>query len=236
MKRTVVVVLCLLGLSSCSPSLVSTIPDPPGTSGTALGLDTFLKPRRAVLPITSTPPGAEARISPAMKCLTPCTLAFGAPGEYTVDVSLDGYVTLHMSVKVAAPDRTGVTLPGTDGLELEPEALSARLVPVRNPAGKAPRSRSGTYPVLNKFAAEGLHRNPTIGAATVCADDAAIDDVQTVAPSEAVSTRDVTYDSCGQISTWIHDGVSMGEHVVTSSVECEHPVSRSITTPTRTLA
>jgi hypothetical protein len=133
MNRTIGVIVCSLGLWGCSPSLVSNMPDGQGTSD--LGLASVFGPKKAMLAVTSDPPGAEARMSPASGCRTPCSLTFKAPGDFSVDVSLDGYVTQHQTVKVSAPETSSFVLAGT-AFKLEPEMLSVQLVPVQPSAGK----------------------------------------------------------------------------------------------------
>lgn len=140
MNRTIGVIVCSLGVVGCSPSLVSNMPDGRDTSGFNLGLDSVFKPAKAMLAVTSDPPGAEARIYPAAGCRTPCSLAFESPGDFTVDVARDGYVTQHLSVKVSTAEARGLALAGS-ALALEPEALSVQLVPVQPSTGKGRHTR-----------------------------------------------------------------------------------------------
>lgn len=127
--------LGMSGLCGCSSS--SGMPEMPN-----LGLDSVFGARKVMLSVTSDPPGAEARVAPASSCRTPCTLAFDTPGEFTVDVSRDGYVTQTLPVRVSPPEHR-FTLAGAGSLRLEPETLSVELKPQPPATGRGSRRRPG---------------------------------------------------------------------------------------------
>jgi PEGA domain len=80
--------MCGLGMAACSsmPGFDSLKP----------------KPTTTVLLIQSNPAGAEARSSLGGTCRTPCTMAIGTAGDFTISFARDGYepktVTVHSTM------------------------------------------------------------------------------------------------------------------------------------------
>lgn len=48
--------------------------------------------------IQTTPPGADARLSNGLSCVTPCSLKVKRRGDFTVTLAKDGYETVNASV------------------------------------------------------------------------------------------------------------------------------------------
>src|SRR5262245_5433362 len=90
-NRALAIVICCLGLASCS-------------SGAAIpSFDVFKpKPTTTLMLIQSSPSGAEARTSLGQTCRTPCTFQIGAADDFTVSFALDGYnqqtLTVHSTM------------------------------------------------------------------------------------------------------------------------------------------
>ena len=57
-------------------------------------------PQQISLNVESDPPGADARSSAGGGCRTPCVLALQASGDFTVNISLNGYLPQSVPVKV----------------------------------------------------------------------------------------------------------------------------------------
>jgi PEGA domain len=98
MHRVAAVVASSLALAGCG-----------GLSMPSVSMPTFLSSRPSVLTasvrVESEPPGAEARMSTGQGCRTPCLLSVSAANEFTLDVSLNGYVPQVV---------TGRVVPGED--------------------------------------------------------------------------------------------------------------------------
>jgi|HubBroStandDraft_3_1064219.scaffolds.fasta_scaffold495999_1 hypothetical protein len=76
LDRAFALVICGLALAACSSS----------------GFDAFkAKPTTTGLLIQSNPPGVDARSSLGGTCHTPCTMAIGTVGDFTISFSRDGY-------------------------------------------------------------------------------------------------------------------------------------------------
>ncbi|MDQ2084393.1 PEGA domain-containing protein [Xanthobacteraceae bacterium Astr-EGSB] len=141
-NRIFVVLACGLGLSACSSSSMPTLPSLPSMSNFDLGLGSLFEPRPVTLKVESDPPGADARSSTAASCRTPCGLTFKTAGDVTVEVSLNGYESQVLPVKVLAPDDPRLMSDGdARGLRLDPGSLFVALKPVQPPERK--RSRRG---------------------------------------------------------------------------------------------
>jgi len=88
LDRAFTLMMCGLGLAACS-----SMP----------GFDLLKpKPTTTVLLIQSDPASAEARSSLGGTCRTPCTMAIGTAGDFTIGVARDGHepqtVTVHSTM------------------------------------------------------------------------------------------------------------------------------------------
>jgi hypothetical protein len=104
MSRVIAIVACGLTLSACSSSWMPSMPSMPSMSSFDLGLKSSPGPQQVTLNVESDPPGAEARSSTGGNCRTPCALALQAAGDFTVNVSLNGYLPQSVPVKVIPPE------------------------------------------------------------------------------------------------------------------------------------
>jgi hypothetical protein len=119
--------VCGFGLAACS-------------SFSMPGLDS--KPTTTVLLIQSVPAAAEARSSLGGTCRTPCTMAIGSAGDFTISVAHDGYepqtVSVHSTMSsggfMAAPSPTLV--PNSVFVTLT--ALPPAAAPPKQPARQRP--------------------------------------------------------------------------------------------------
>jgi hypothetical protein len=103
MRRAMAVVACTLALASCS-SLSSSF-------------DQFTQPNPATLMIDSAPPGAEAHLSTAGHCRTPCMISVLSPEDFTLTFTLEGYVSQTVSVRAMPAVKSAlidVTAPSLD--------------------------------------------------------------------------------------------------------------------------
>lgn len=133
MHRRIVVLAsgCLLGAcSSWMPSF-----DLPSMPGLRSG------PANVALSIETDPPGAEAKISGGGSCRTPCSLQVAASGPFTVNLSLNGYVTQAVPVQTIAPDagRPEDESYAPPATRLEPNPIYVELQPAPPPTKPAPR-------------------------------------------------------------------------------------------------
>jgi hypothetical protein len=106
-----VLVICGLGLAACARS----------------SLDAFKpKPTTTTLLIQSNPAGADARSSLGGTCRTPCTMAIGTAGDFTISFTRDGYepqaITVHSTMSEG-----GYTTPASP--TLDPNVVSVALQP-----------------------------------------------------------------------------------------------------------
>jgi hypothetical protein len=84
--RTYVLVICGCGMTACS-------------SYTMPGINALKpKPTTTSLLIQSEPSGTEARSSLGGTCRTPCTMAIGTTGDFTISFVRDGYETQTVTV------------------------------------------------------------------------------------------------------------------------------------------
>jgi hypothetical protein len=88
LARAFAVMMCGLEVAACS---------------SMAGFDSLKpKPETTVLLIESNPAGAEARSSLGRTCRTPCTMAIGTAGDFTINFARDGYdqqtITVHSSM------------------------------------------------------------------------------------------------------------------------------------------
>jgi hypothetical protein len=141
--RVFIVVACGLGLSACSSSsmpAMPAMPSLPSLSDFDLGLKSLFEPQPVMLKVDSDPPGADARSSTATSCRTPCALAFKTAGEFTVDVSLNGYEPQTLPIRVMPPDDPHlVSDAAARGLRLAPSSLFVALKPLQPPERKNSR-------------------------------------------------------------------------------------------------
>ncbi len=94
LDRVFVLVMCGCGLAACSsfnmPGINALKPKPTTTS----------------LLIQSSPGGTEARSSLGGTCRTPCTMAIGTAGDFTISFARDGYepqtVTVHSTMSAGS--------------------------------------------------------------------------------------------------------------------------------------
>jgi hypothetical protein len=124
------VVICGFGLAACSSS--KTMP----------GFDAFKpKPTTTTLLIQSNPAGADARSSLGGTCRTPCTMAIGTAGDFTISLARDGYEPQTITVRSTMSEGDYVTPasptldPNTVSVTLEPQPKQA----VRQRPQPAPR-------------------------------------------------------------------------------------------------
>jgi hypothetical protein len=127
LDRTFALVMCGFGLAACS-------------SFTMPGFDALkAKPTTTVLLIQSNPAGAEARSSLGPTCRTPCTMAIGAAGDFTVSLARDGYEPQTVTVHSTMSEGGYVTGPSPT---LDPTSVDVTLEPLpqaKTPARQRPR-------------------------------------------------------------------------------------------------
>jgi PEGA domain-containing protein len=117
-------VMCGFGLAACS-------------SFTMPGVDALKpKPTTTVLLIQSNPAGAEARSSLGGTCRTPCTMAIGTAGDFTISFARDGYEPQTVTVHSTMADGGFMTGPSP---VFDPDSVFVTLEPV--PQAKAPKQR-----------------------------------------------------------------------------------------------
>jgi PEGA domain len=117
--RVLALVFCGLGLEACS-------------SSTMPGFDVFKpKPATTDLLLQSNPAGADAQSSLGGTCRTPCKMAIGTAGDFTISFDRDGYEpqtrTVHSTMSeggfTTAP--SPVLAPNPVFVMLEPQAKGA---------------------------------------------------------------------------------------------------------------
>ena len=115
-----IAVICAFGLAAC------------GSSSTMPSFDAFKpKPTPTELLIQSNPPGADARSSLGGTCRTPCTMAIGTAGDFTISLARDGYepqtITVHSTMSEGGfMTASSATLdPNTVSVALKPRAQQA---------------------------------------------------------------------------------------------------------------
>jgi PEGA domain len=97
LDRAFALLMCGLGMVACS-----SVP----------GLDSLKpKPMTTVLLIQSNPAGAEARSSLGGTCRTPCTMAVGTAGDFTITLARDGYEPQTVSVHSTMSEGDYLTAP-----------------------------------------------------------------------------------------------------------------------------
>jgi hypothetical protein len=133
--RAFAVVMCGLEMAACSsmPGFDSLKP----------------KPTTTVLLIQSNPASAEARSSLEGTCRTPCTMAIGTAGDFTISIARDGYepqtVTVHSTMSeggyMTAPSPVLDPSPVYVNLEPLPKAKAPKLAASQRPQPSATTSR-----------------------------------------------------------------------------------------------
>jgi hypothetical protein len=104
--------LVVAGCASWTPNL-DFLPSLPSLSGGAA----------VSLVIETDPPGADARTSVGPGCRTPCTVAVSAEREFTVSLTLNGYLPQTVLVRPRAPDT----------VRMEPDSVAPTVDLVPNP-------------------------------------------------------------------------------------------------------
>lgn len=141
MSRFIAIVACGLTLSACSSSWVPSMPDMPSMSGFS---DWGLKPgssgpQQVTLNVESDPPGADAKSSAGGGCRTPCVLALQATGDFTVNISLNGYLPQSVPVKIFPPEDPRFASEGAaQGARVDPNPIFVELerAPAPPPAAR----------------------------------------------------------------------------------------------------
>jgi hypothetical protein len=129
--RAFALVMCALGMAACSsmPGFDSLNP----------------KPTTTLLLIQSNPASAEARSSLKETCRTPCTMAIGTAGDFTISFARDGYEPQTVTVHSTMSEGGYMTAPSP---VLDPSPVYVNLQPL--PKAKAakqaarPRPPAGT--------------------------------------------------------------------------------------------
>jgi hypothetical protein len=94
LDRAFALVMCGLGLTACS------------------SFDAFkAKPTTTPLRIESNPPGIDAQTSLGRTCPTPCTMAIGTAGDFTISFAQDGYVPQTITVHSTMSEGSFTTAP-----------------------------------------------------------------------------------------------------------------------------
>src|SRR5271156_1387825 len=128
-------VMCGLGMAACS---------------SMSGFDSLKpKPTTTVLLIQSNPASAEARSSLGANCRTPCTMAIGTAGDFTISFARDGYEsqtgtflsTMSEGGYMTAPSPVLDPSPVYVNLEPLPQAKASKHAASQRPRPPAPISR-----------------------------------------------------------------------------------------------
>lgn len=111
-----------------------------GSGGGGGGVQTSLS-------IESDPPGADARTSTGAGCRTPCSLPIQISGDFTVNVSLNGYLPQSVPVRLIPPDDPRFVSEGMSVARLDPNPVFVVLEkapPPPPPAKKRPPKKRTT--------------------------------------------------------------------------------------------
>jgi hypothetical protein len=115
--------------------------------------DFSLKPgsygsQQVTLAVESDPPGAEARASNGGSCRTPCALALTASNDFTVSVSLNGYLPQSVPVKLIPPEDPRFAGEGSaPGARVDPNPIFVELEKAPPPAAPAKKKPPARKPV-----------------------------------------------------------------------------------------
>jgi len=127
LDRAFALLMCGLGMAACS-----SVP----------GLDSLKpKPTTTVLLIQSNPASAEARSSLGGTCRTPCTMAVGTAGDFTISFARDGYEPQTVSVHSTMSEGDYMTAPSP---VLDPSPVYVTLEPLLR--AKAPKLEARQRP------------------------------------------------------------------------------------------
>jgi PEGA domain len=125
--RAFALVMCGLGMAACSSMSAFDSLKP--------------KPTTTVLLIQSNPANAEARSSLEGTCRTPCTMAIGTAGDFTISFARDGYESQTVTVHSTMSEDGYMTAPSP---VLEPSPVYVNLEPL--PQAKAPKRAASQRP------------------------------------------------------------------------------------------
>ena len=126
MSRAIAVMAGGLSVAACSFAMPS--------------MDFFSsKPTTASLSIESNPPGADAKLSTGGACRTPCSQSVALASEFTVTVSLNGYMPETRTVKPVSAEASA----GSSGAAalLDPNPLFVELKPNAPPPKAPPKKK-----------------------------------------------------------------------------------------------
>jgi hypothetical protein len=125
LDRAFALLMCGLGLAACS------------------SLDAF-KPKATTtaLRIESNPSGVDAQTSLGRNCPTPCSMAIGTAGDFTISFAQDGYVPQTITVHSTMSEGSFTTPPSP---VLSPNPVVVTLEPAaKKPAKSRPRQPAAT--------------------------------------------------------------------------------------------
>lgn len=130
MNRVIAVAFCGLMLAGCESMLSMQLPSLGGGKG--------LEP--VILKLESKPPGAEAKLSTGVSCVTPCELPVIPENDVNVSFSLARYQAQSVTVRAIAAKQNFIGMESTPA-KLEPNPVRAELqaaAPPRKPRPKRP--------------------------------------------------------------------------------------------------
>jgi hypothetical protein len=115
----------------------------PSLSGGSFGA------QQVTVAVESDPPGADAKASAGGACRTPCSLSLQASGDFTISVSLNGYLPKSVPVKVLPPEDPRFAAEGAaQGARVDPNPVFVELEkappPPAPPAKKRPAKKPAT--------------------------------------------------------------------------------------------
>ncbi len=91
--------------------------------------------QQVTVTVESDPPGADAKASSGGGCRTPCALAVQASGNFTVDVSLNGYIAQSVPVTLIPPEDPRFASEGApQGPRVDPNPIFVELEKAPPPA------------------------------------------------------------------------------------------------------
>ena len=104
--------------------------------------------QQVTVTVETDPPGADAKASTGAACRTPCALALQASGDFTVSVSLAGYLPKSVPVKVIPPEDPRFTGEGAvQGARTDPNPVFVELEKAPPPPAPAAKKRPAKKPV-----------------------------------------------------------------------------------------
>ena len=122
-------------------------------------------PQQVTVNVESDPPGADARSSAGGGCRTPCVLALQASGDFTVNISLNGYVPQSVAVKMIPPEDPRFASEGAaQGPRVDPNPIFVELerAPAPPPPArkKPPAKKRAAAPKSTAAAPEAMTAPP----------------------------------------------------------------------------